>query len=95
MLHLVDTSGDLVDEHRRVFGDVDEVACSDADVLAVAQNAIVSPGNSYGCRESREDKAQNPFATNGRYNLFRPLTALFPDTTGSDGALAVGLFALL
>jgi hypothetical protein len=33
-----------------------------------------------GCRvsgvESREDKAQNPFATNGRYNLFRPLTAL-------------------
>jgi hypothetical protein len=23
-----------------------------------------------------EDKAQNPFASNGRYNLFRPLTAL-------------------
>ena len=27
-------------------------------------------------QESREDKAQNPFASNGRYNLFRPLTAL-------------------
>jgi hypothetical protein len=26
--------------------------------------------------ESREDKAQNPFASNGRYNLFRPPTAL-------------------
>jgi len=24
--------------------------------------------------ESREDKAQNPVASNGRYNLFRPLT---------------------
>ena len=28
-----------------------------------------------GAQESREEKAQNPFASNGRYNLFRPLTA--------------------
>jgi hypothetical protein len=35
-------------------------------VRAAAEREIV---------ESSEEKAQNPFASNGRYNLFRPLTA--------------------
>jgi hypothetical protein len=41
-----------------------------------ARQALIETAKVRDLAESREDKAQNPFASNGRYNLFRPLTAL-------------------
>jgi O-acetyl-ADP-ribose deacetylase (regulator of RNase III) len=61
MLHFVDTSGDLVDELRRVFAGVEEVVCSCGDILAVARNAIVSPANSYGFMDGGIDAAYSTF----------------------------------
>src|SRR4051812_35149288 len=61
MLHFVDTSGDLVDELRRVFAGVEEVVCSDEDILAVARNAIVSAANSYGFMDGGIDAAYSAF----------------------------------
>jgi O-acetyl-ADP-ribose deacetylase (regulator of RNase III) len=61
MIHFVDNSGDLVDELRRVFAGVDDVACSDGDILTVARNAIVSPANSYGFMDGGIDAAYSAF----------------------------------
>src|SRR5215467_1443610 len=61
MLHFVDDAGDLVEELRRVFAGVDDVACSDGDILAVARNAIVSPANSYGFMDGGIDAAYSAF----------------------------------
>ena len=61
MLHFVDTSGDLVQELRRVFHGVGDVVCSDGDILAVARNAIVSPANSYGFMDGGIDAAYSAF----------------------------------
>ena len=61
MLHFVDTSGDLIDELRRVFAGVGEVVCSDGDILAVARNALVSPANSYGFMDGGIDAAYSAF----------------------------------
>lgn len=39
---------------RRAFAGVDDVACEDGDILAVARNALVSPANSYGFMDGPE-----------------------------------------
>jgi O-acetyl-ADP-ribose deacetylase (regulator of RNase III) len=95
MLHFVDTSGDLVDELRRVFAGVDEVVCSDGDILAVAQNAIVSPANSYGFMDGGIDAAYSAFfgsrlqatvqeAINRRPEGYLPVGASLAVRTGHD-----------
>jgi hypothetical protein len=47
-IHFVDTDGDVVHELRRAFAGVEKVVCTTGDILVVAQNALVSPANSYG-----------------------------------------------
>lgn len=61
MLHLVDTSPDVVHELRRYFRGVGDVACSDGDILTVASNAIVSPANSYGLMDGGIDAVYSSF----------------------------------
>lgn len=47
-LHLVDTDSTVVREWRKAFHNWPEVEVIHADILKVAVNTIVSPGNSYG-----------------------------------------------
>jgi O-acetyl-ADP-ribose deacetylase (regulator of RNase III) len=60
-IHFVDTAGDVVHELRRVFGGVDEVVCTEGDILAIARNALVSPANSYGFMDGGIDAAYSAF----------------------------------
>ena len=95
MLHFVDTSNDLIAELRRVFAGVDDVACSDGDILAVARNAIVSPANSYGFMDGGIDAAYSAFfgpslqiavqeAINRRPEGYLPVGASLAVRTGHD-----------
>lgn len=61
MLHFVDTSEELVDELRRLFAGVEDVACSQGDILEVAWNALVSPANSYGFMDGGIDATYTAF----------------------------------
>ena len=95
MLHFVDTSADLVYELRKVFADVDDVACMDGDILAVARNAIVSPANSFGFMDGGIDATYSAFfgprlqvavqeAINRRPEGYLPVGASLAVRTGHD-----------
>jgi O-acetyl-ADP-ribose deacetylase (regulator of RNase III) len=60
-MHFVDTDGDVVQELRRAFAGIEEVVCTEGDILAVAENALVSPANSYGFMDGGIDAAYSAF----------------------------------
>jgi O-acetyl-ADP-ribose deacetylase (regulator of RNase III) len=60
-MHFVDTDGDVVQELRRAFAGIEEVVCAVGDILAVAENALVSPANSYGFMDGGIDAAYSAF----------------------------------
>ena len=47
-LYLIDLNPDLVEEWKRSFSGLPNVHIDCRNILDVAQNAIVSPANSYG-----------------------------------------------
>jgi O-acetyl-ADP-ribose deacetylase (regulator of RNase III) len=60
-IHFVDSAPDVIQELRRSFTGVDEVACSDGDILSTARNTIVSPANSYGFMDGGIDAVYSAF----------------------------------
>lgn len=95
MLHFVDTSREVIDELRRVFVAVDEVVCSQGNILDVARNALVSPANSYGFMDGGIDAAYAEFfgprlqaavqaAINRRPEGYLPVGASLAVRTGHD-----------
>jgi O-acetyl-ADP-ribose deacetylase (regulator of RNase III) len=60
-LHLVDRSASIVDAWRSAFAGISDVDILQADILAVAHTAIVSPANSYGYMNGGIDLAYRHF----------------------------------
>ena len=55
-LHLVDTNSELVASWKRCFDGMKNVHVIEDDILAVAENAIVSPANAYGFMDGSIDR---------------------------------------
>jgi O-acetyl-ADP-ribose deacetylase (regulator of RNase III) len=60
-LHLVDVNPDLVLAWREAFRPFPEVAVSEGDLLSRAENAVVSPANSFGFMDGGIDRAYAAF----------------------------------
>lgn len=60
-LHFIDTDTAVVESVRKAFRDVPEVDVKQGDLLAVAENTIVSPANSYGFMDGGIDRAYLSF----------------------------------
>jgi O-acetyl-ADP-ribose deacetylase (regulator of RNase III) len=60
-LHFVDTDGDVVAALQEAFDGAPGVTFAVADILTVAQNALVSPANSYGFMDGGIDAAYSSF----------------------------------
>lgn len=56
-LHLVDTNAVLVAAWKDEFQQIDDVAVLHANLLAVAENTVVSAANSFGFMDGGIDKA--------------------------------------
>jgi O-acetyl-ADP-ribose deacetylase (regulator of RNase III) len=60
-LHLVDHNGDLVSAWMEAFNLFPEVTIEQGDLLASAENCVVSPANSYGFMDGGIDAAYRAF----------------------------------
>ena len=60
-LHLVDLNADVVAVWGEAFQPLPEVRVHQADLLAVAENTVVSPANSLGYRDGGIDRAYLDF----------------------------------
>ena len=54
-LHLVDTNGALVASWKRHFSGLENVYIAEGDILAIAEDTIVSPANAYGFMDGSID----------------------------------------
>ncbi len=54
-LHLVDTNGALVASWKRYFSGLENVHIAEGDILAIAEDTIVSPANAYGFMDGSID----------------------------------------
>jgi O-acetyl-ADP-ribose deacetylase (regulator of RNase III) len=84
-LHLVDTNPALVRAWRETFALFPEVGVRQADLLAVASNAVVSPANGYGFMDGGIDAAYVRFFGNAIEGRVRDAVAKRP-----EGYLPVG-----
>src|SRR5262249_59304991 len=60
-LHLIDLNERLVEAWGVVFQQFPEVTIQQGDLLAVAENCVVSPANSYGFMDGGIDAAYRAF----------------------------------
>ena len=60
-LHLVDLEHDLVAAWRKAFASMPDVVVNQADILAVASGAVVSPANGQGHMDGGIDRAYLTF----------------------------------
>src|SRR5687768_17246288 len=60
-LYLVDINGHLVNAWAEAFAQFPEVSVQQGDLLAVAENCVVSPANSYGFMDGGIDAAYRAF----------------------------------
>lgn len=92
-LRLVDLNADLVAAWRNAFKAFPEVTIQEANLLAVAENTVVSPANSYGFMDGGIDQAYRDFfgpqieakvqdAISRRPEGLLPVGASFVVTTG-------------
>ena len=68
-LHLVDINSAVVDAWRSAFREFPEVSVQCNDLLAVAENTIVSPANSLGYMDGGIDAAYLEFFGEGAADL--------------------------
>ena len=57
IIHLIDTNPALVQSWKEEFSDFPDIDTARADILSLAHNCLVSPGNSYGFMDGGIDLA--------------------------------------
>jgi len=84
-LTLVDTNADLVAAWKNAFSAFPAVAIREDDLLAIAENTVVSPANSFGFLDGGIDKAYLDFFGSGIQSKVQDAIARRP-----EGRLPVG-----